>query len=134
LCDQEHIPGKERNIEINVLEDTLTDEDVSALSLQSQDLRTFEAPLAVMRPLVTDSSHQRGNFCVGKYLTLLIDLLGELPHFICISAVHIYFPSGLLYLSGCLEFDWFLWFTNIVCLCNAKLAIVAVVMVPKFAS
>ena len=53
---------KERGIEINVLEDTLTDEDSTAISLQGQDLPTFEAPLAVMPPVVQDSSHQRGNF------------------------------------------------------------------------
>jgi hypothetical protein len=33
---------------------------------QSQDLPIFEAPLAVMRPLVQDSIHQRGNLCLGK--------------------------------------------------------------------
>jgi hypothetical protein len=73
------LPIKERRIEINVLEDTLTDEDSSALSLQGQDFPTFEAPLAVMCPSVQDSRHRRGNFCLGKCLPLFIDFLGELP-------------------------------------------------------
>ncbi|CAM0945203.1 unnamed protein product [Alopecurus aequalis] len=53
------LPLKERSIEINALGDTPTDKDSTALSLQGQDLPTFEAPLAVMRPLLQDSSHQR---------------------------------------------------------------------------
>uniref|UniRef100_A0ACD5ZGM8 Uncharacterized protein n=1 Tax=Avena sativa TaxID=4498 RepID=A0ACD5ZGM8_AVESA len=37
----------------------IKNEDTFALPLQGQDLPTFEAPLAVMRPLVQGSSHQR---------------------------------------------------------------------------
>uniref|UniRef100_A0A453D1P5 WIYLD domain-containing protein n=1 Tax=Aegilops tauschii subsp. strangulata TaxID=200361 RepID=A0A453D1P5_AEGTS len=54
------LPIEETDMEINVLKDTLTDEDSSALSLQGQELPTFETPLAVMCPPVQDSSHQRG--------------------------------------------------------------------------
>ncbi|KAM0848342.1 hypothetical protein ACQ4PT_054450 [Festuca glaucescens] len=52
------LPIKERRIDTNVLEDTLTDEDSSALSLQGH-LLTFQAPLAVMQPPVQDFSQQR---------------------------------------------------------------------------
>ncbi|KAM0891934.1 hypothetical protein ACQ4PT_026097 [Festuca glaucescens] len=52
------LPIKERRIDTNVLEDTLTDEDSSALPLQGH-LPTFQAPLAVMHPPVQDSNQQR---------------------------------------------------------------------------
>jgi hypothetical protein len=54
------LPIKERRIDTNVPEDTLSDEDSSVLSLQGR-LPTFQAPLAVMHPQVQDSSQQRGN-------------------------------------------------------------------------
>ncbi|KAM3370468.1 hypothetical protein ACQJBY_018037 [Aegilops geniculata] len=53
------VPVEEINMENEVLKDTLTDEDSSALSLQGQELPTFETPLAVMCPLVQDSRHRR---------------------------------------------------------------------------
>ncbi|XP_037449661.1 probable inactive histone-lysine N-methyltransferase SUVR2 [Triticum dicoccoides] len=53
------LPIKERNMETSVLEDTPTDEDSLALSVQGQDLPTFETPLAIMSPPVQDSRHQR---------------------------------------------------------------------------
>jgi hypothetical protein len=90
---------------------------------QSQDLPTFEAPLAVMPPLLQDSSHQRGIFCLRKYLTLFIDLV------ISYILLYIYkrniFPSATLY-SGCLKFDSFCMVTNIGRL------LVECKMVPKF--
>lgn len=63
------LPIKERNMETSVLEDTPTDEDSLALSVQGQDLPTFETPLAIMSPPVQDSRHQRGNFCLSKYVS-----------------------------------------------------------------
>lgn len=50
------LPIKERNMEIEVPEDTPTDEDSP----------TVVIPLAVMPPQAQDSSHHGGNFCSSK--------------------------------------------------------------------